>query len=218
VGTDHNLPHITAIHEYLGDLGVRSFHILPLMPLGRARASGGVPASVMTTAYVALIHSFLRNPHLPREDRLHLLVRRFISNDESHLTEVDCQSGIKPCGKQLIFLDSSGRIFPCSYATKDTLRLGDALSDRVCWSASEDALETHVLEDEYSIRCLTCRARAICGFSCAAVNVADQWAREIACEFYQSLMECFLAERPMIDRLYSMWNEEDERYGNNSNS
>jgi uncharacterized protein len=218
VGTAHNLPHITAIHEFFGELGVCSFHILPLMPLGRARASGGVPASVMTTAYVALINSFLRNPGLPREDRLHLLVQRFISNDGSHLTEVECQSGIKPCGKQLIFLDTSGGIFPCSYATEETLKLGDALSDRVCWSVSKAALETRVLEDEYSTRCLTCRATAICGFSCPAVNIADRLAREIACEFYQSLMEYFLAERPMIDRLYNMWNEEDKHYGNNSDS
>jgi len=209
VGTVHNLPHIAAIHAFFGELGVRSFHILPLMALGRARTSGGVPASVMTTAYIALINSSLRNPGLPREDRLHLLVQRFISGDGGHLTEVDCQSGIKPCGTQLIFLDSSGGIFPCSYATDETLKVGDALSDRVCWSHSKAALETHVLEDEYSIRCLTCRARVICGFSCSAVNIADRLARESACEFYQALMEYFLEQRPMIDKLHNMWNEGD---------
>ncbi len=213
VGTPHNLPEIVRIHEFLAELGIRRFHVLPLMPLGRAKSTRGIPASMITGAYVSLVDSFLRNPGLPREDRLYLFVERFISNEARHLTEVECLSGIKPCGKQLIFLDSSGGIFPCSYAAEETLKLGETSDHRVCWSAPKATLDTDLLADEFSIRCLGCRAKVICGFSCAAVNFANPTARENECEFYQSLMEYFVAERGKIERLHRIWIQEEKSDG-----
>ena len=204
VGTSLNLPHIDRIHEYLGGLGVSCFHIVPVMPLGRAKTSESVPAASLLTAYIALIDGFLRNPNLPQEDRLSIFVRRFIQGDCRHLAETECFSGTKPCGKELIFLDSDGSLFPCSYATDKALTLGHAQCDGVSWSIPKTVLVTRVLAEEFALRCLACRAKTICGFSCAAVDFVNPAAREIECEFYQLLMQYFESNRRKIEQLYKI--------------
>ena len=131
VGTTRNLPQIRRVHEYLGGLGVRTFHVNPLLPMGKAKGLPTLSPRMLVDAYAALVESSLERPHLPLEGRLMEYVARFLAPGTGHLKTTGCFSGVKPCGTRSVYLDSRGGVFPCARAADPALRFGVADEDGV---------------------------------------------------------------------------------------
>ncbi len=127
VATPRNLPVIGGVMSYLADLQLDGFHLLPWLAFGRFHdASDAAYRQMLLAGYIQVAETLLAHPAYPVEARLALYVSRFVGKPAISINATGCQSLRKPCGRQLVYLDETGGIYPCQSLHSDALQFGRA--------------------------------------------------------------------------------------------
>lgn len=206
VATPRNLPVIGDVMSYLADLQLDGFHLLPWLAFGRSHdASDAAYRQMLLAGYIQVAETLLANPGYPVEARLALYVSRFVGKPTSSIKATGCQSLRKPCGRQLIYLDETGGIYPCQSLHSDALEFGRATANGIRSCTRPVLPEASPMAERHRIRCALCAAGRICTYGCAADDgsEAGQWR----CELAQGLYEYFLANTSRAARLHDILSE-----------
>ena len=203
VATPRNLPVIHDVMNYLADLHLGGFHLLPWLAFGRFHgASDAAYRQMLLAGYIQAAETLLAHPDYPVEARLALYVSRFVGKPTIAIGATGCQSLRKPCGGQLIYLDETGGIYPCQSLHSDALRFGRATANGVASCMRPVLPKPGLTADRHRIRCALCAAGRICTYGCAADDgsEAGQWR----CELAQGLYEYFQSNTSRAARLHNI--------------
>ncbi len=203
VATPRNLPVMREVMAYLADLHIGGFHILPWLASGRFHGSSDAAYRQMLLAgYIQVAETLLAHPEYPVETRLALYVSRFVGKPGISIKATNCQSLRKPCGRQLIYVDETGGIYPCQSLHSDALRLGRATANGIAPRARAALQAPNPMADRLRIRCALCAAGRICTHGCTADDgtEAGQWR----CELAQGLYDYFHSNPSRAARLHDI--------------
>jgi radical SAM protein with 4Fe4S-binding SPASM domain len=203
VATPHNLPVMRDVMSYLADLQMGGFHILPLLACGRFQGlSDAAYRQMLVAGYIQVAETLLARPNYPVETRLALYVSRFVGKPAISINETGCQSIRKPCGRQLIYVDEIGGIYPCQSLHSEALRFGQATAEGIALCPRASLPKTSPLAGCEEIRCALCAANKICTYGCTADNgtEAGQWR----CELAQGLYDYLQSDTRRTARLHNI--------------
>lgn len=204
VATPRNLPSMPDVISYLADLNIDGFHLLPLTNSGRFKGSSKVTSQKMILdGYIQIAETLLAHPDYPAEARLALYVSRYVGKPSIAINAIGCQSIMKPCGKQLIYLDEKGDIYPCQSLHSESYKFGHATEKGIEICSKPDLPEAGSLAaNQNRIRCALCAANKICTFGCTADDIygVGQWR----CELAQGLYDYFRENSNSARKLYNI--------------
>jgi uncharacterized protein len=210
VGTPRNLPVMDEVVAYLSSLRIRGFHIVPLHETGRCHGlSDATYREMLLAGYIRVAETLLAHPNFPVESRLGMYVSRFVDNPTIPVTGNGCQSVHKPCGKELVFVDETGGIYPCKSFHREEVRLGSATAEGILPGNPTALPQRSALLDSDRVRCALCAASKICSFGCAGEDRCNGglWR----CELAQGLFEYFQSDPERAVQLHRILNGRGRR-------